>query len=108
MKNLVLLAALGLVGCAPVLDESRQYYFNQELAKLKEYWPGARNRERMVNVFHGPQRAVGCELLPIESRGTWQNGVSDHTAYQQCWGTPYPSGDFASGQRLKNRPEPLN
>lgn len=108
MKRLVLLAALGLVGCAPVLDESRQYYFNQEWAKLQEYWPGERNRQRMVKAFQGPQKTYGCEYLPIETRGTWQSGVSDHAAYQQCWGTPYAQSDFASGQRLKNRPEPLN
>ncbi len=103
-----LILAVGAAACAPVLDEPRQYYFNQEWAQLKEYWPGPRNHARMQAAWYGAPPVIGCDLFNPTGRTTYQDGVSDYAAYQECWDTPALTGPYAVGQRLKNRPEPLN
>jgi hypothetical protein len=102
--------ALGLAACAPLLDEPRQYYWNQEWGQFKQYWPWQPTQRPLANGL-GRQNTIrhdGCQLWPSENRVTLQEGVSDKVNYRQCGDAPYPQGPYASGQRMKHRPEPLD
>jgi hypothetical protein len=99
---------LALGGCAPLLDEPRQYHWNKEWSELKTYWPWQPNQRPFEGLFSQRSNPDGCQLLPVENRVTLQDGVSDKVNYRQCWDTPYPRGPYASGQRMQNRPEPLD
>ena len=110
-KSLLLTGlALALAGCAPLLDEPRQYHWNKEWTELKTYWPWQPNQRPFEAWFPAGNTPLydACQLLPVDGRVTTQNGVSDYVAYRQCWDYRSSRGYYASGQRLRNRPEPLN
>ncbi len=106
MKAVLLLAPLLLVGCSRMLDEPRQYYWNQEWQQLKELMTPPQQWQLQSNLSVLQQQASvnACTKASPNSRQTAQFGVSDHVAYQQCLVTPHAIGQTASGQRLQGRP----
>ena len=91
--------SLGLAGCAGLLDEPRQYYWQQEWNQLKK-WDWKTSANKTMGVYQQPKALQACAELPLEKRTTTQNGVNDSVTSIQCWQAPY----YTSGARLANRP----